>query len=545
MFRRLHGLLKLSSAYARWFVDRSDKAPALATLARTAPKLDDLADEIDSVVDSRDRVADSASFELLRLRRKVQELDDQISTKLRRITRNPELRRMLQFTEPSFSGDRYVLAVKTEMKSRFNGLVHYVSDSGATSFMEPFSIVDDTNDLAATRSAEKAEERRLLAALAATVARRTDELELLFSVICRFDLVAGCCRYASQFNCGMPRISSDHIFALAGARHPLLLERFLNQGAGHPAASVVPLNITLGSDFNLLVITGPNTGGKTVALKTMGLVALMALCGLPVPADTATVPFFDGVYADIGDEQSIEQNLSTFSSHIERISRIIRNGTANSLVLLDELGSGTDPNEGAALGRAILEHFAQAGCITVVTTHIGDLKTLAYSDKRIQNAGMQFDMESLQPLFSLVVGTAGESRALQIALRIGLPSEVVTRARQFVNTDEPHSELWNDLQRLRREVEKDREDARKNRDDSRKAAEESRKLRDEWQQKVKGTQEALEAAPKLPQVGDMVYLRALRENGTIKRIQKKGVAVVLVKGREVSVPMADLEPPRV
>ncbi|GAB4164065.1 MAG: hypothetical protein Kow00107_10670 [Planctomycetota bacterium] len=542
-FRQFLSDIKVANEFSAWFCSRSDKFPRLAAMARAMPNLSDLADEIDVVVDQRDKIRDTASQELQRIRRSIVEIDERIAEKLKRITRNPEVRKILQFNDPTFSGERYVLAVKSEMRSRFHGILHYTSDSGATSFMEPYAVIADTNELAQERSAEKAEERRLLSSLAASVGRRAHDISDFFAILSQLDLICAKARYAADYDCCVPSPADDFHLELKSARHPKLVHKQLTSKVEAPF-KVVANDISLGSDYLLLVVTGPNTGGKTVVLKTVGLLSLMALSALPVPAAKAVVPLYDCVFADIGDEQSIEQNLSTFSSHIQRISRILQNATSRSLVLLDELGAGTDPNEGAALGRAILEHLVQRGISTVVTTHIGTLKTLAFSDKRIQNAGMEFDLDTLQPLFSIRIGQAGESRALQIALRLGLDPAIIAKSREFVvETDSSHIQLWNDLQRLRKEVEKDKEEARRLRDEGRKASEESTLIRDEWRKKMKELQAAGEKERGFAK-GDEVYIRLMRENGVVLRVSNKGQAVVLVKGREVTIPVADLEPPR-
>ena len=269
----------------------------------------------------------------------------------------------------------------------------------------------------------------------------------------------------------------------------------------------------------------------------------MALTGLPVPAAEAEIPLFDNVFADIGDEQSIEQNLSTFSSHITRIVHILRNATPNSLVLLDELGAGTDPAEGTALGQAILELLIKTGIPTIVTTHIAALKRLAFSDSRAQNASVEFDLKTLKPTYHLLIGVAGESNAFKIAEKLGMPEEIIERSNNlFSETKASEAELFKELQELRRRLELDGKAARKLKQEAENARAEAKELAKEWKIKVEEMDSMKNAASVLPwSVGDEVYVKALRANGKVVRISRKGMAVVEVRGRNVTLPAADLE----
>jgi len=547
VLRRLANSIGIVEAAASSIVRRRAEAPTLAEFCASLPDLSSFRAEVDAVVDERDRIRDTASLEISRIRRRIADLENVIAEKLRRISRHPEYRRMLQFPEPTFSGERFVMAVKTDSRSRFPGLLHYTSDSGATSFMEPYAVVEITNELQSERSNERAEERRLLARLTASAARNASDMERLFAAAARLDFLSAAARFAEAYRCTFPFVSGS-VLHLEEARHPLLVKMALEEGEkdgdGRPR-EVVPLTLTLGADYRVLVVTGPNTGGKTVALKTVGVTALMALCGLPVPAAQADVPFFDGVYADIGDEQSLEQSLSTFSSHVGRIVRILEAATPRSLVLLDELGSGTDPAEGAALGVAILEELTARRIPAVVTTHIGALKRLAYTEPAVQNAGMEFDASTLEPTYRLVVGEAGESRALQIAARLGMPAPVVSRARELIGRPErAEREAWEELQRIRRLLEKERRTLAERLKEAESDRKEAAALKRELERRLEKLREQEKKAEAAFKPGDPVYVRVLRADGVIERISKKGTATVRVHGRMLTLPLSQLEPPR-
>jgi len=546
-FRSLHDSLKTGEKAVKFFHGKGDEVPGVLQFCRSIPRVAELCDILDAVVDNRDQIRDTASPEISRIRRHIEDLDGQISGKLRRITRGHEFRRMLQFPEPTFSGERYVLAVKSEFRSRVSGIYHYSSDSGATAYIEPEAIVEPTNDLIREKAAERAEERRLLSVLAGAVSRRSVDLEQFFAAIAYLDFLLACTRFATTYECTAPWVGGSQALSLKDARHPLLVDRYLREcRQGNEPEPVVPMSLTLGSDFSVLVVTGPNTGGKTVSLKTIGLISLMALSGLPVPAAEAYVPLLDAVYADIGDEQSIEQNLSTFSSHIGRIVEILKTVTPASLVLLDELGSGTDPAEGAALGRAIIEELVARGSLSAITTHIGSLKQLAFADKRIQNASMEFSLANLRPTYHLTVGEAGESKALQVASRLGMPERIIQRSREFVETSAAQErQLWDEMQQLRRELESDSATTRKLRREAEDLHQEAEEFKEEWRKMAEAVSIRESNRKPVFKVGDPVYVRALRANGVVEKVNsRKGIAAVSVHGKSLSIPVADLEPPR-
>ena len=319
-------------------------------------------------------------------------------------------------------GDRYVVPVKQEYRSQFSGLVHDQSASGATVFMEPMPLVRLGNELAVARSAVGQEEFRVLEELSRSAAVYHDEMKEDLDLLGELDfiLAKGC--LSKEMNANPPSFNQEGYLIIKGGRHPLL------------KGEVVPLDIRLGQDFDCLVITGPNTGGKTVALKTVGLLLAMAQAGLHIPAQEGTVlPVLKNVFADIGDEQSIEQSLSTFSGHMTNIVRIMQSADSGSLVILDELGAGTDPEQGAALGMAILDSLLQKGVLVIVTTHFSELKVFAHARSRVENASVEFDSKTLKPTFRLSIGVPGESNAFAIAGRLGLPAGIIEQAKGFLD----------------------------------------------------------------------------------------------------------------
>ncbi|NPV29656.1 MAG: endonuclease MutS2 [Firmicutes bacterium] len=407
----------------------------LARLQKSAPHLGEraagleackpLQEKIDLCLLPGGEIADAASPTLARLRRQIKDLEARARAQLDEVLTRPEWSRFLQ--EPIFTvrGDRYVVPVKQEYRNQFPGLIHDQSASGATVFMEPLPLVRLMNELAAARAAAQQEEFRILEELTRLVAAYHEEIQKNLELLGKLDFAFAKGRLSIRLKGREPQFAGEGCLVLRGARHPLL------------KGEVVPLDIRLGKDFDCLVITGPNTGGKTVALKTVGLLVLMAQAGLHIPAEEGTVlPFLQNVFADIGDEQSIEQSLSTFSGHMKNIVRILQDAGKGSLVLLDELGAGTDPEQGAALGMAILEYLMQKGALTIATTHYSELKIFAYARPRAENACVEFDSKTLQPTYRLSIGVPGESNAFEIARRLGLFPEVVARARDFLKPEQ-------------------------------------------------------------------------------------------------------------
>jgi DNA mismatch repair protein MutS2 len=350
------------------------------------------------------------------------------------------------------------------------GILHDRSATGQTVFVEPEEIVSDGNRLADLRHHERQEVTRVLWELTARVLDDEEAIATTATVLADLDLARARARLGEALRMTLPRVAEDGALFLRRARHPLLLDLARRSDPeGDPLEEVVPIDVRLGRDFRTLVVTGPNTGGKTVALKTVGLLALMAQAGMAVPAEEgATFPVYREIFADIGDEQSLQQSLSTFSAHIRRIVGVLRDAGEDTLVLLDELGAGTDPAEGAALGEAILESLRRRRTPTVVTTHIGALKEYAYRAEGVENASVEFDEESLRPTFRLLIGQPGSSNALRIARRLGMPEEVLELASERAGeADRGDEALLAALQKIRREAEEQLDSAETYRAESR------------------------------------------------------------------------------
>ncbi|MGB9776148.1 MAG: endonuclease MutS2 [Anaerolineae bacterium] len=446
--------------------------PRLAAIAARLEPCPELVEAIERVLDERGEVRDDASPALARIRSDLRAAHHRLITRLQRIISSPETAPFLQEPIITMREGRYVIPLKTDFKGRIRGIVHDRSASGATLFIEPLSVVELGNTWRELQAAEEQEIQRILADLSARVAARGAEVLETVDALADLDLAFAKARYADELDAVEPTMADGKPdrdptrLRLLRARHPLL-----------DPATVVPIDVILDGETHVLVITGPNTGGKTVTLKTVGLLALMAQSGLHIPADeTSMLPVFTAVYADIGDEQSIEQSLSTFSAHLTNILSFIHQADEHSLVLLDELGAGTDPAEGAALARALLETFRQRGAVTLVATHYPELKAYAQLTPGVCNACVEFDPETLRPTYRLTIGIPGRSNALAIARRLGLDEEIVRRAEALLSPQERQTEhLLADLHRLRLEAARARDEAYAARAEAQRLAEELRR----------------------------------------------------------------------
>lgn len=445
---------------------RAKELPRLWSIAEPMVELPEIEKEIGSCISPTGEVLDTASARLLKLRQQLKEKRQQLLTRFEAIVKSRRSQTFLQEPLVTERDGRYVIPVKAEMRREIKGIVHDISNTGATVFMEPWTTVELGNELRQLVLEEKQEVERILTALSNRVGEHEAVICNNVALVAEVDLALAKARYAARVNAVEPHIvtppngkeegSPARVLRLVDAQHPLLKGR------------AVPLSVEIGRDFSIMVITGPNTGGKTVALKTMGLLTLMAQAGIPIPAAAeSSLPIFDGVFADIGDEQSIEQTLSTFSWHIGNIVRIIENATERSLVLLDELGTSTDPNEGSALARSILLHFLSRGTIVIATTHFSELKAFAHATPRLQNASLDFDPVTLAPTYHLTVGIPGGSNALGTASRLGVPFEIISRAKEMLakgtqDIEALLADLMGEKQRLealRHELEKERQKA--------------------------------------------------------------------------------------
>jgi DNA mismatch repair protein MutS2 len=411
------------SAYGRGL---ESVAPRLAGLTGLLPRVSDLAEELRRALDDEGMVRDEASPRLRQLRRELRDRRKRIVADLERLFHSADADRIFAERFVTLRHGRYVVPVRVEARARVRGIVHDRSQSGQTLFVEPADAVEANNDLVQLTREEEAEVTRILAALTDTVRGRGDELERLVTTVGELDWVFARGQLAERMEATRPVIAEDGPVSLRAARHPLLLA----QSWRSPSRSVVPVDVEITRDRPLLVITGPNAGGKTIALKTLALHALMAQVGCHVPADDGScLPVFERLYAIIGDDQSVAENLSTFSAFVTQVREILADADARSLVLLDELGAGTDPDEGAALAQAILEELAECGALVMATTHLEPLKAFASTHPRARNASVEFDASTLAPTFRVVYDRPGQSWALTIAARLGLPSDLIERAQ--------------------------------------------------------------------------------------------------------------------
>jgi DNA mismatch repair protein MutS2 len=479
----------------------SSEVPMLALLNSRIVPLPELEKEIARCISPGAELLDSASERLVELRRMLREKRHQILQRLDSILKDENNERYIQEELVTERDGRYVIPLKVELRKEIRGIVHDISNTGATAYVEPMSTVDMGNELREMVIEEQREVERILSALSLGVAEEEVSITLNLKVIAELDLELAKARYAERQRATEPQISADtdteRMIRLKNARHPLL--------KGKP----VPLNIEIGRDFKGMVITGPNTGGKTVALKTIGLLAMMAQAGIPIPAaPDSSLPIFDNIFADIGDEQSIEQTLSTFSWHMGNIVRILKESSARSLVLLDELGTATDPSEGAALAQSILLHFLNCGTIVVATTHFSELKAFAHATHGLRNASLDFDPVTLAPTYHLTLGIPGGSNALAIASQLGLPSEIIENARARLGRESLEVEtLLTDLMVQKRQLDASRDEIEK---EKAKAEKLSRQLEEERLQLQIQEQNMLrETRAKLVREGDELqkYIR--------------------------------------
>lgn len=383
-----------------------------------------LEEKITTSISGEEEIADAASAELADIRRKMRAASARVRETLQKIISAPSNAKVLQEAIITQRNGRYVVPVRAERRGDIPGLVHDVSSSGATLFIEPMGAVKANNELRELAAKEKAEIERILMELSADCAASRETINLDVSVLTQLDLIFARAELAYQMNAGEPLLT-EHELLLKNARHPLL-----------PKDTAVPISVALGGEYDTLVITGPNTGGKTVTLKTLGLLCAMTGCGLQIPAsDGSMVPVLQNILADIGDEQSIEQSLSTFSGHMVNIVEILENCGSGTLVLFDELGAGTDPAEGAALAMAIIEHTRACGALTAATTHYAELKVYATNTDGVVNASCEFDLETLRPTYKLLVGVPGKSNAFAISARLGLPEGIISDAKSRLSAE--------------------------------------------------------------------------------------------------------------
>lgn len=438
-----------------------------------------LQEKIDSIIISEDEIADSASPELMRIRRKINQSRLALRDTLDKMIKNTSVQKCLQEVIITMRDGRFVLPVKIECKSSIPGLIHATSSSGQTIFVEPMGVVDANNDIRMLEGQEQEEIERIIMELSTECADFSEEILRGYEICTELNLYFAKASLAAQMNACIPELSREHIIKLKKARHPLIDRK-----------KVVPIDISIGDSYKALIVTGPNTGGKTVAIKTIGLFTLMTMCGLLIPAgDGSIISVFKKILVDIGDLQSIEESLSTFSAHTNRVIGILKEADENSLVLLDELGSGTDPIEGAAIAIAVIENLRDNGATIMTTTHYQELKLFALEQEGVENASCEFDMETLSPTYRIIIGAPGKSNAFDISETLGMPNHIIKRARSLVGSENSRFEdVVERLEKSRIELDKQNEEIRllriKQKEDSQKLEKELEALKNSREEEI-------------------------------------------------------------
>ena len=429
-----------------WKKQSEEEVTALDYLFSCLTSFKSLEDELKGAILDEETLSDSASPALAEIRRKIRNNQQKVRSQLDNMIRSSSYQKYLQDSIVTMRDGRYVVPVKAEYRSEVKGLVHDTSSSGATVFIEPMSVVEANNEIKVLESQEKKEIDRILYELSASVGSYAEAISRSYEVLVELDLYFAKSRLADKMKASVPQITGDWKIKLIRARHPLI-----------DPEKIVPVDVTLGIDFDTLVITGPNTGGKTVLLKTVGLLTLMMMCGLMIPAaDGSSLSVFDEVLSDIGDEQSIEQSLSTFSAHMTNIVSILEAAGDSSLVLLDELGSGTDPVEGAALAISIIEKLRERDCRIMATTHYPEIKLYALETRGVVNGSCEFDVETLRPTYRLLIGVPGRSNAFAISEKLGLDPEIIDSARERISSEyQRFEDVVSELETARQNLEKE------------------------------------------------------------------------------------------
>lgn len=504
---RVGNMLKCSRRFKE-YVKREEEELAferIEDLAYILEPLKDLEDYIERAIVSEDEISDRASATLRSLRRSLKEKNSSVREKINSIVRSYS--KYLQETLYTMRGERYVLPVKVEYKGQVPGIVHDQSSTGATLFIEPMSLVNLNNEIKELMLKEKAEIERILQDLSLKIANNINICKSNNEILGKLDFIFAKGAYASSINGTYPNVSDDGRFDIISARHPLIDPK-----------EVISSDIYLGDEYNVIMITGPNTGGKTVTLKTVGLIHLMGMSGLLIPAkEGSTIAYYKEIFADIGDEQSIEQSLSTFSSHMTNIVDIMKKATKESLVLFDELGAGTDPTEGAALAAAIIDNLKARGTKVIATTHYSELKGYALKNKDVENASVEFDVKTLKPTYRLLIGVPGKSNAFEISRRLGLNEDVINSAKEFISNENLQFED------LIRELQEKSIIAKRDAREALKIKEEANELKKKFEEKLK----------KLDKTRDKVYMEARQEAKNIISDAKEEADDILKAMREL------------
>lgn len=544
---QLGATLAGTHAVAQYLADLPEDCVELRYLAKRIGDFRTIAERIGAVVNERGQVRDDASPKLASIRGEIQRVAAQIREVVARLLHDPQVRRLLQYPNHTFHGDRMVLPVKTEYRGRLPGIIHRSSDSGATLYVEPAEAVELNNQISNLRGEEAEEIHRLLWDLAHEVYINASAIVHTLDTLAILDLAVAKVRFARDYDLRCPEVCEEPVLSVRQARHPLLVELARRHAArGEPATPVVPIGFRLGEDFDLLIITGPNTGGKTVTLKTIGLLTLMLQAGVPVPVgEGSRMGLFRNVLIDVGDEQSMQQSLSTFSAHLRRQMEMLQKAGPRTLLLIDELGAGTDPDEGAALGRAILDELLASQCRCVVTTHLGALKSFPLTRPRAENACVEFDVETCRPAFHLRIGEPGASNALVIAQRLGMPRRLLAAARRNLSGRARALQVaMEGAAAAKRQAEQARAAAESAQLIAEKTRSEASAARVVLEQQTANFQAWVQRVVHL-QPGDPVRVRGFDRDGRIVRVRlDQQRAEVDVGSFAVEVPLGDLLPPQ-
>jgi len=526
-----------------WFDKAAACEPMLAALGGRIADFTHVAERISESISARGEVMDHASPRLRTIRATIDAAKDRINVVFDRLLKQSSVTKFLQFHGTTFHNDRVVMPLKSEYRGRVPGIIHRSSDSGATLFVEPSEVVELNNSIIRLRQQEHTEITRILSELSRLVHVEAVEVLKTLQAMAVVDLNRAKWALMKHYDGVIPQIDPDGRLELHAARHAVLFDIFAESNAARgESRCVVPIDVRLRDDFDALIITGPNTGGKTVALKTIGLTSLMAQAGLPIPAaEGSRLPVYAQVFVDIGDEQSLQQSLSTFSSHMSNLLEIVQRSGPGTLAIIDELGAGTDPDEGAAIGRAVVEELLHRGAAVVVSTHLSSLKAMAFTHPRVDNASVEFDVKTLRPLYRLRLGEPGNSNAITIARRLGMPARLVHAAqRHLEGRYKALNEAIKGTLQSRREAERARKAAHQ-------AALESQRLREEYELKQMELDEERAAHQRWTQwvthlrPGDDVYVKPIKSAGRIVRLAlQKQTAVVTVGALEYELPLAEI-----
>ncbi|MCY2928237.1 MAG: hypothetical protein NTV86_01840 [Planctomycetota bacterium] len=546
-FAAVAAVLEAAGAVRKFLGGLDENLHLLRAMGEQIATFDAEVAAVRAVLESDARVRDDASHALHRLRHEIETVTKGIHDLIYGYLRNREVAKLLQDVNVTLHGDRYVLPVKSENRGRLPGVVHRASNTGATVFVEPAECVELNNKLSDLIVDERKEVHRLLTELALKIAPRAAEIVDTLGALAEVDALAAKAQYAYEFDLTCPDLTDRGGLQLFDARHPLLIEQAYQQAKGGAAATahkVVPIDIRLGKEFDILVITGSNTGGKTVTLKTVALLAAMAQAGIHIPAQRgAKLCLFRDVFIDVGDEQSLQQSLSTFGGHVERLRMILKRADDHSLVLLDELGSGTDPDEGGAIGQAVLDELGRIGCLAMVSTHLSVLKAYALNHDRVDNASVEFNTATLSPMYRLHIGTAGQSHAITVAEKLGLPRRIIDGARGYLG--EQHKQFVRAM-RITGEVRRSAEEAKVEAHRAKLSAEQQQEVYEGKLSDLKELQEQFTgwlAALAEMKPGDEVFVPSAQRTGTLARMEfHRQIAVVDCDNLQIEVPLRELMP---